>query len=75
METKINECEIKRTIATGFPQGGVCSAKFWAIAFDEAIEIINEYGATGHGFADDCCTLIGGNNLNQMMSRIQKVVN
>ena len=29
------------TTATGFPQGGVCSAKFWLIAFDEAIHIIN----------------------------------
>ena len=27
-----------------FPQGGVCSAKFWIIAFNEAIEIINNMG-------------------------------
>ena len=27
------------------------------------------------GFADDSCTLIGGTNLDQMMSRTQKVVN
>ena len=29
------------TVDTGFPQGGVCSAKFWIIAFNKAIEIIN----------------------------------
>ena len=42
------------TVGIGFPQGGVCSAKFLIIAFNEAIEIINEYGVTGQGFADDC---------------------
>ena len=25
------------TVEIGFPQGGVCSAKFWIIAFNEAI--------------------------------------
>ena len=25
----------------GFPQGGVCSAKFWLVAFDKAMHIIN----------------------------------
>ena len=42
------------TTGQGFPQGGVCSAKFWIVAFNEAINIINEHGATGNGFADDC---------------------
>ena len=50
------------TVGTGFPQGGVCSAKFWIIAFNEAVEIINEYGITGQGFADDCGPMIGGDN-------------
>ena len=58
----------------GFPQGGVCSAKFWIIAFNEAISIINERGIYGNGFADDCVALAGGTNLDQMMSRMQKVV-
>ena len=48
IEVDINKCTVKKTITTGFPQGGVCSAKFWIIAFDEAIQIINEYGAQGH---------------------------
>ena len=37
-----DEYEIKTCVDTGFPQGGVCSAKFWIIAFDPAIQIINE---------------------------------
>ena len=60
---------------TGFPQGGVCSANFWIIAFNEAIEILNTHGVHGNGFADDCVALIGGENLDQMMSCMQKVVN
>ena len=53
----------------------VCSAKFWIIAFNRAIEIINSFGAFGNGFADDCVTMIGGKNLRVMMSKLQKVVN
>ena len=62
-------------VGTGFPQGGVCSAKFWIIAYNQALKILNSHGVTGYGFADDSCTLIGGTNLDQMMSRTQKVVN
>ena len=58
----------------GFPQGGVCSAKFWIIAFNEAIEIINSHGAIGNGFADDCVTMITGRHLKYMMQKLQKVV-
>ena len=35
------------TIGIGFPPGGVCSAKFWIIAFNQAINIINQSGALG----------------------------
>ena len=62
------------TIDTGFPQGGVCSTKFWIIAYNQAIHILNTHGVSGYGFADDSCTLIGGQNLNQRMSRTQKVI-
>ena len=55
--------------------GGVCSAKLWIIAYNQAIKILNTHGVTGYGFADDSCTFIGGINLEQMMSRTQKVVN
>lgn len=69
--------EYSRTISSsqGFPQGGVCSTKFWIIAFDEAIGILHEHRVyVVYGFADDCVALIGGTNLHQMMSRMQKVV-
>ena len=74
LHLEVNNVKKAITTGTGFPQGGVCSAKFWIIAFNEAIEIINTHGAYGTGFADDCAALIGGTNLHQMMSRMQKVV-
>ena len=63
------------TVGIGFPQGGVCSAKFWIIAFNEAIEIINEYGVTGQGFADDCGPMIGGDNTHEMYKSMQRMLN
>ena len=38
---EVGDYEGEVTIGIGFPQGGVCSAKFWIIAFNRAIEIIN----------------------------------
>ena len=61
-----DEYVIKTCVGTGFPQGGVCSAKFWIIAFDPAIEILNEGDLFGQGFADDCAVLIGGEDLHYM---------
>ena len=58
LHVEINGTTVSKTVCTGFPQGGVCSAKFWIIAFNEAIEIINSYGAFGNGFADDCVTCL-----------------
>ena len=74
LHIQIKGCNKVLSTDTGFPQGGVCSAKFWIIAFNEAIEILNTHGVHGNGFADDCVALIGGENLDQMMSRMQKVV-
>ena len=65
-----DDYEIKTCVDTGFPQGGVCSAKFWIIAFDPAIQIINEGGLFGQGFADDCAALIGGEDLNDISSKM-----
>ena len=61
--------------SVGFPQGGVASAKLWILAFDGAIEIINSGGVYGIGFADDCCAVVGGNNLGFMVHKLQKCVN
>ena len=63
------------TINIGFPQGGVCSAKFWIIAFNRAIEIINQWGTVGQGFADDLCMLRGGKDLNHITNNLQILLN
>ena len=65
-----DEQEIKTCVDVGFPQGGVCSAKFWIIAFDPAIEIINQDGIFGQGFADDCAAMIGGEDLDSMTQKM-----
>ena len=62
------------TTATGFPQGGVCSAKFWLIAFDEAIHIINSGNIVGNGYADDCSALIGGDHPDNMIDAMQSML-
>lgn len=59
----------------GFPQGGVCSAKFWIIAFDPAIQIINKYGIEGNGYADDCSALLSGNRIDRLTNKMQKRLN
>ena len=58
----------------GFPQGGVCSAKFWLVAFDYAIKIINRHNIEGNGYADDCSALYGGPRLDHAISRLQKML-
>ena len=37
LEVELHGETVRLTTAIGFPQGGVCSAKFWLIAFDQAI--------------------------------------
>ena len=44
-------------IGVGFPQGGVVSVKFWLLAFDGAVQIINSCNFKGTAFSDDCVTL------------------
>ena len=75
IEFKDNDFEITGTIDIGFPQGGVCSAKFWIIAFDYALNIINTDLTEGQGFADDLCILTQGTNLTVMQQRMQAVLN
>ena len=58
----------------GFPQGGVCSAKFWLIAFDTAIQIINTMKIEGNGYADDCSALYGGPRIDHAIARLQKML-
>ena len=63
------------SIDIGFTQGGVYSAKFWIIAFNKAIEIINQWGTIGQGFADDLCMLRGGKDLNHITNTLQILLN
>ena len=65
---------VRMTTATGFPQGGVCSARFWLIAFDQAIHIINSEGIVGNGYADDCSALIGGTHPHNMLEKMQSML-
>ena len=73
--TEHNGDSASATIRIGFPQGGVCSAKFWIIAFNEAINIINQYGALGIGFADDCCILLHKRKIDHAMGLLQRITN
>ena len=74
LEIQLQDATVYYHTATGFPQGGVASAKFWLIAFDKAIRIINKYGIEGNGYADDCSALIGGSNTTQMVRTMQKML-
>ena len=61
------------TTNMGFPQGRVCSAKFWIIAFDEAAKILNSNGVNGELFADDGNGIIGGKDIDYMAQRLNRV--
>jgi hypothetical protein len=67
-------CTFTTNISIGFPQGGVCSASFWAVAYDEAVKILNARGIEGQVYADDSCALIGGVDLNFMFRRMNQVL-
>ena len=71
IEIELHNETVTYSTGMGFPQGGVCSAKFWLVAFDPAIEIINKYGIEGNGFADDCSALIGGSNMDKAINKMQ----
>ena len=75
IDFKDSDFEITGTIDIGLPQGAVCSAKFWIIAFDYALNIINTDLTGGQGFADDLCILTKGTNLTVMQHRMQTVLN
>ena len=74
LEVELHGEKVQLTTGTGFPQGGVCSAKFWLIAFNEAINIINSNGITGNGYADDCSTLVGGDHPHNMVEQMQTML-
>ena len=67
---------VSRTLKAswGFSQGGVCSALFWIIAFNPAVEILNKYGINGNGFADDCAAVFGGTHFKPILVKLQRML-
>ena len=72
--TEHNGITYRGNIGIGFPQRGGCDAKFWIVAFNEALNIINQFGALGIGFTDDCCILLHRRHKNHTMSLMQQIV-
>ena len=72
---ELHQEEASCSTGVGFPQGGVCSARFWLIAFNRAIQIINNNFVDGVGYADDCCILMGGRDQSHMVARVQRAIN
>ena len=52
----------------------MASAKFWIIAFDPAIEIINRHMVVGQGYADDLAAVYGGRKPEELIPRMQEVL-
>ena len=50
------------------------SAKFWTLAFDDAVDIINKRGMFGQAYADDCSLMICGTDLEFMYKRTSQVL-
>ena len=71
---ELQDAKIKASIGVGFPQGGVASARFWLIAFNMAVKIINRYGCSGTAFADDCAVLLSGTHTNTLVNTMQKTL-
>jgi hypothetical protein len=67
---------VKRSVSNGigFPQGGVASAKFWLIASDEAVHIINKYDIEGNAYADDCSAVLEGKRIDYVIRKLDKML-
>ena len=71
---EIQNTKINISNGIGFPQGGVASAKFWLIAFDPAVSIINTHGVFGNAFADDCGAALGGTHLPTIIKHLHRMI-
>ena len=60
LETTYENFILEVTRNMGFPQGGVCNAKFW---IDEAAKMLNTNGVSGEIFADDRNDIIRGKDI------------
>ena len=70
----IQNTRISVSTGVGFPRGGVASAKFWLIAFNPAVEIINSHGVYGNALADDCGAVLGGTHLPTIIKHLQRML-
>ena len=75
LHTELNGEIYEATTSIGFPQGGVVSADFWKIAFNPAMEIINNEHTTGTGYADDLILMASGYKHSTTMQKLQQVLN
>ena len=71
----LQDVSVKASIDVGFPQGGVASARFWLIAFNMAVKIINSQNCVGTAFADDCAVLTSGQRSGRLVKDMQKTLN
>ena len=74
MHLELHGSKVVASNGQGFPQGGVASARFWAIAFNMAVKIINTNNCVGVAFADDCAVLSSGIYIKRMLRNLQKTL-
>ena len=48
--------------------------KFWRVAFNGAIEIINTPRIEGNGYADDCSAIAGWPRLDHLIGHLEKML-
>ena len=74
LQFSLHGTELTLQCNLGFPQGGVASAKFWIIAFNPAIEILNQFNILGTGYADDCAALFHAPRIDYAVLQVQKML-
>ena len=57
---ELQDAKTEAEVGIGFPQGGVASARFWLIAFNMAVKLVNTNNCIGTAFADNCAVLRPG---------------
>ena len=74
MSLELRDHKHRATVSLGFPQGRVALARFWLIAFDRTVSIINSHDIFGIAFADDCAALIGGKHIDELLAKMQNML-
>ena len=74
LQFRLHGTDLSLQTSLGFPQGGVASAKLWILAFNPAIDIINQYSIAGTGYADDCAALFNAPRFDYAVLQLQKML-